>query len=160
MTDQIAASQISIQGPSLGTAGRCEPVLRALPQWFGIESANQHYLEAIQRFPTFLAHRSGTVIGFLTTRQHFPQSAEIYVTGVLPAFHRQGVGRALLQAAESHLSQQGVAYLQVKTLSASHPDAGYARTRAFYQAMGFQPLEEIKTLWDDANPALILIKKL
>jgi ribosomal protein S18 acetylase RimI-like enzyme len=152
--------KITIGGPSLGTAARCAPILRALPQWFGIEAANQHYLEAIQELPTFLAIQAERVIGFLTIKQHFPQAAEVYVTGVLPDFHRQGIGRALLGAAESDLRQQGVEYLQVKTLSDSHPDEGYARTRAFYLSVGFQPLEEIKTLWDEANPALLLIKKL
>ena len=52
------------------------------------------------------------------------------------------------------------AVLQVKTLSESHPDAGYAKTRAFYRAMGFHPLEEFKTLWGEANPCLLMVKKL
>jgi len=160
MTDQITAPQISILGPSFGTAARCEPVLRALPQWFGIEAANQHYLTAIQQLPTFLASDGERVLGFLSVKRHFPRTAEIYVTGVLPEFHRRGIGSALLLAAEDDLRQEGVEYLQVKTLSASHPDEGYARTRAFYLSVGFEPLEEIKTLWDEANPALLLIKKL
>ncbi|MFC1996619.1 GNAT family N-acetyltransferase [Chloroflexota bacterium] len=84
----------------------------------------------------------------------------MYVTGVLPQYHRQGVGREILFAAEYYLRDQGVLYLHVKTLSDSHPDPGYAKTRAFYLAMGFTPLEEIKTLWDEANPALLLVKKI
>lgn len=27
-------------------------------------------------------------------------------------------------------------------------DGNYARTRAFYQAVGFKPLEEFKQIWD------------
>jgi ribosomal protein S18 acetylase RimI-like enzyme len=75
-------------------------------------------------------------------------------------YHRYGVGRAMLLAAENYLRDLGVQYLQVKTLSDSHPDEGYAKTRAFYQAMGFHPLEEFKTLWGEANPCLLLIKQL
>lgn len=46
----------------------------------------------------------------------------------------------------------------MKTLSAAHPDPGYALTRAFNLASGFRPLEEFPTLWDPSNPALQLIK--
>ena len=150
----------SVQGPFLGKADLCEPVLRSLPAWFGIEEANQHYLEAIQQLPTFLALEEQQVVGFFTLMQHYPIAAEIYVTGVLPQYHRRGVGHAMLDAAEGYLREQGVQFLQVKTLSESHPDEGYAKTRAFYRAVGFHPLEEFKTLWGEANPCLLLIKNL
>jgi len=156
----MSSTKITIEGPSLGKADLCEPVLRSLPEWFGIEEANAHYLDAIDRLPTFIAGNGEHVMGFLTIYEHFPKSAEVFVTGVLPQFHRRGLGRALLRAAETYLRKTGVEYLQVKTLSESHADEGYAQTRAFYLAMGFQPLEEIKTLWNEDNPALLLIKKL
>ena len=156
----MSKTKIIIQGPFLEKADLCEPVLRSLPEWFGIEETNLHYLDAIDRLPTFLAMNGNQVMGFLTILQHYPKSAEVFVTGVLPQYHRRGIGRALLRKAEAYLCQQGVEYLQVKTLSESHPDEGYAQTRTFYLAMGFQPLEELKTLWDEANPALLLIKKL
>jgi len=66
----------------------------------------------------------------------------------------------MLGEAVAWLREQGVEYLQVKTLSASAPDEGYAKTRAFYHAMGFRDLEEFPLLWDPSNPALQLIKRL
>ena len=77
---------------------------------------------------------------------------------VLPEFHRRGIGRALLLHAETMLALDGVEFLQVKTLAASRPDEGYERTRAFYFAYGFRPLEEFQELWDAENPALQMIK--
>jgi hypothetical protein len=68
------------------------------------------------------------------------------------------VGRLMVRHVEQRLGAAGVEFLQVKTLSASRPDAGYERTRAFWLACGFRPLEEFPTLWDPANPALQLIK--
>jgi hypothetical protein len=56
------------------------------------------------------------------------------------------------------LAADGVEFLQVKTLAPSKPDEGYARTRAFYLARGFRPLEEFRNLWDAENPALQMIK--
>ena len=40
----------------------------------------------------------------------------------------------------------------------SKADDGYDRTRAFYLAYGFRPLEEFPDLWGAENPALQLIK--
>ena len=48
----------------------------------------------------------------------------------------------------------------MKTLSAAHPDPGYAGTRAFYAAVGFVPLMELPDLWDPGNPCLVMVKAL
>jgi hypothetical protein len=47
----------------------------------------------------------------------------------------------------------------VKTLGASRESEHYARTRRFYEARGFVPLEEFPNLWP-GNPALQLVKRL
>jgi ribosomal protein S18 acetylase RimI-like enzyme len=96
----------------------------------------------------------------LTWLVHTPFAAEVYVMGVLPAFHHQGIGRQLLAHVESLLAKDGVEFLQVKTLSPSKPHHGYEATRAFYLAYGFRPLQEFPDLWDSENPALQMIKKI
>lgn len=150
-----------IEGPCLGQGAVGEALLRTLPEWFGIEAAVLHYRDAMATLPTWLARSdTGTVLGFLTLKVHTPYAAEIYVMGVLPTVHRQGVGRALVQAAEAFLRTQGIEYLQVKTLAPSHPDEGYARTRAFYLALGFRPLEELPQVWGAENPCWLMVKRL
>jgi GNAT superfamily N-acetyltransferase len=59
-----------------------------------------------------------------------------------PSRHRDGAGRALVAALEADLIADGTAFLQVKTQGPAYPDPGYQRTRQFYAAVGFQPLEE------------------
>lgn len=152
--------EVTIEVPATGKASLCEPILRSLPDWFGIEEDIRKYLAEINRLPTFLALDRGDVLGFLTLKQHFAQSAEILIMGCLPKVHRQGIGRELVKAAEDWLLDQGVEYLQVKTLGPSRPDPGYEVTRAFYQALGFAPLEEFKQIWDEDNPCLVMVKKL
>lgn len=152
--------EIEIKGPILGQSELCGPILQALPDWFGIEEATRQYVADTAVLPTFLAFANNQTIGFLTLKPHTEYAAEIHVMGILPEWHRQGVGRALLAASEDHLREIGVEFLQVKTLSARHPDEGYGRTRQFYLAMGFRPLEEFPTLWGEANPCLQLIKVL
>lgn len=133
----------------------CESILRALPEWFGIEEATAAYIRDVAELPTFAAGEHG----FVSLKLHGPRAAEVYVMGVLPQRHREGVGTALLAAAEDYLRRRGVDYLQVKTLGPSRPDEGYERTRRFYEAQGFVPLEEIHGLWE-GNPCLLLVKRL
>jgi hypothetical protein len=104
-------------------------LLRALPEWFGIETAIVEYVRSAEELPTYCARQVADVVG------------------------------VLLQAAEADLRNASVRWLQVKTLGPSRPAEEYARTRAFYRACGFDPLEEIHELWDD-NPCLLMIKSL
>ena len=142
-----------------------ERLLRLLPTWFGIESAVAGYIEAARRLPTYLARPADSAeettppAGVLLAERHFPHAAEIHLMAVDPARHREGIGRALVAAAEADLAVDGVRFLQVKTLGPSHPDEGYERTRRFYTGVGFQPLEEITGLWP-GSPCLIMIKTL
>jgi ribosomal protein S18 acetylase RimI-like enzyme len=152
--------KIIIQGPIFDAASVCEPILRSLPEWFGIEEATAQYIKDTDTLPTLLASINGEVVGFLTLKQHSDFAAEIHVMGVRPEVHRTGIGHALVEKAEETLRRRGVEYLQVKTLSPAHPDKHYARTREFYQAMGFRPLEEFKELWGEENPCLQLVKSL
>ena len=149
-----------VEGPCLGVAALCEPILRSLPDWFGIEEAIVQYVADIDHLPTFLARDGDEVAGFLSLKQHNPYSAEVYVMAVRQEMHRKGLGQALVAQAEEWLRDQGVEYLQVKTLGPSHSDPGYARTRAFYLAVGFRPLEEFGQIWDEKNPCLIMVKQL
>jgi GNAT superfamily N-acetyltransferase len=144
--------------PQPGQSALCEPILRALPRWFGREASTQQYLRDIEVQPTFVAAIDMLPVGFLTLTEHSPYAAEIHVMAVLPTHHRQGVGRALLSAAEAYLQTRGVALLQVKTLGPRHPSIDYALTRAFYLGVGFRLLEEFPDLWGADLPCWQLVK--
>jgi N-acetylglutamate synthase-like GNAT family acetyltransferase len=149
-----------ITGPLQNQSSVCVPILRNLPEWFGIEEAILDYECEIELLPTFVAKTDGSVIGFLSLKQHNHFSAEILVMAVHPDAQHSGIGRALVAAAENHVRLLGIEYMQVKTLGPSRPDEGYARTRAFYEAIGYRPLEELTMIWDEHNPCLIMIKSL
>lgn len=136
-----------------------EGLLRALPEWFGIEDSLLEYVEAARSAPTYLAVTENEVVGVLLLARHFPAAAEVTLMAVGPSHHRRGVGTTLLAAAERDLVAGGCELLQVKTLGPSHPDTHYAATRRFYAARGFRPVEELTDLWP-GNPCLIMIKVL
>jgi GNAT superfamily N-acetyltransferase len=148
----------TIKEPAQGAGDACDSILRDLPEWFGIESAIEHYVQACQSLPTLIAQMAEQPVGLLALKQHSSYAAEVYVMAVRPHFHRKGIGKALLIEAEKYLAKCGVEYLQVKTLAPSHPSSHYASTREFYTAMGFKPLEEFPTLWGAENPCLIMVK--
>jgi GNAT superfamily N-acetyltransferase len=137
-----------------GSGASCREILATIPTWFGIAEANENYIAMAEREPTILASLDGRDVGILVLKHHSPYASEVYLMAVRAEHHRHGIGRALLQRADAQLARAGVEYLQVKTLSASAEDEGYAKTRAFYLAYGFRPLEEFPDLWDPQNPAL------
>ena len=141
-----------------GSGEVCRQVLAALPTWFGIPESVDDYIAVAEANPTVVASVDGRDAGLLTLVLHNEYSAEIYVMGVRAEHHRRGIGRTMLGAAESWLAGRGVEFLQVKTLSARRDDAGYAKTRAFYEGSGFRPLQEFPELWGPDNPALQMIK--
>jgi GNAT superfamily N-acetyltransferase len=149
-----------IEGPYFEMANLCVPILRSLPDWFGIEAAILHYATEIDNLPTLLAYESGRVVGFASLKQHTAYSAEVYVMAILSQSQRKGIGRALINRSQEWLRSHDIEYLQVKTLGPSDPDASYAKTRAFYEAMGFRALEEFRQIWDESNPCLIMVRKL
>jgi GNAT superfamily N-acetyltransferase len=134
--------------------------MRALPQWFELEGGLLELVEAARTSPTFIATEEGGDVGFLTLKPQMPYAAEITAMGVLPSWHRRGIGRALVEEACCSALKQGVRLLQVKTLGPSHPSEHYARTRAFYEALDFIPLEETTSVWGPSNPCLILVRPL
>ena len=137
----------------------CERVLRALPEWFGIEASLVQYVRDTNDLPTWIVESHGQPVGFVTVREHTPRAAEIHCIAVLPGEHRRGVGRAMLAFVENRLRSRGFHFLQVKTLGPSRPCEEYERTRHFYEAVGFTALEEFPNLWP-GNPCLLMVKAL
>ena len=143
-----------------GSGEVCRTVLATLPTWFGVPESVEDYVARAEANPTVVATVEGEDVGLLTLELHSPYAAEVYVMGVRPEHHRQGIGRQMLGVAEAWLRERDVEYLQVKTLSPRHPDPGYELTRAFYFAVGFRPLEEFPDFWQPQNPALQMVKAL
>ena len=154
------STEVHVRLRPTGAGEVCRAVLATLPTWFGFPDVNEEYAGTADTNPTFVASVGGDDVGLLTLVTHTPYAAEVHLMAVRPEHHRHGVGRALLQSAEAELVASGIEYLQVKTLSDSHPDEGYVRTRAFYRSVGFRPLEELRTLWSPDQPALLFVKRL
>jgi GNAT superfamily N-acetyltransferase len=154
----MSSDGMNIRGPITGMAKDAETILRSLPEWFGIEQALLEYARNTEALPTFVAEQGGSVIGFLSLREHFAASWEIDCVAVHADTRAHGIGQALLQHAERWLFQRGAMFLQVKTLADSHPSQAYAETRRFYELAEFVPVEVFPTLWGERLPVLLSVK--
>lgn len=131
-------------------------ILRTLPDWFGLPESTRAYIEESAAMPFFAYRQAGEAVGFVALKETGPYTAEIFVMGVLPEYHRKGIGRALFGALYEYAKEKGYEFLQVKTVDAGHYEE-YDRTRLFYEGLGFRKLEVFPALWDAWNPCLVLV---
>ncbi|MFT4184425.1 MAG: GNAT family N-acetyltransferase [Rhizobium sp.] len=135
-----------------------QETLNDLPKWFGIPASIAAYMQKAEALPMLACLApDGTAIGFLSVNLTSKFAAEVYVMGVKAGWHRLGVGQALIAAAKEQAVSINARFLTVKTIAASKSDENYAATRAFYESVGFLPVEESPTLWDRGNPCLFMI---
>lgn len=135
-------------------------ILKNLPQWFGIDSAINDYVHGVKATTFFAAYDNENPIGFISIKISNEYTAEIYVMGIKELYHRKGIGTTLVEKAKLFLKNAGYKFLIVKTLGESCDYEYYARTRKFYKKCGFFPLQEIKEIWGEENPCLIMLNVL
>jgi len=121
-------------------------LIQRLPEWFGIEASNRACIAALGRLPTFVVESDSGVAAFMALEETSAEAAEIHIMAVAPQLHRRGIGRAMASHWEAWGRSRGLSILHVRTLAPSHPDPYYARTRAFYRALGFLPVFETTAL--------------
>ena len=149
---------ITIEERSAGSGAICRDILATIGDWFGLPASNAAYENLAETGPAVVALDAGMPVGLMMLKRHFDTALEIYFIGVMRDRHRQGVGRALMDHAETAARAEGRRFLTVKTQGPSAGYEPYERTRRFYQALGYAPLEEFTEIWDAQNPALLMVK--
>jgi GNAT superfamily N-acetyltransferase len=136
----------------------CREVLRELPDWFGHPGGREAVSRRLAPHDVLCARDGkGVTLGVVVLAYHFATSAEIYWLAVRPAFHRQGIGRALIGRACEHARAKGCQTLLTTTPGPSETTGPYALTRRFYRAMDFWPLIE-QTPYGPGHPILFLVR--
>ena len=135
-------------------------VLEQLPEYFGIPEANKQYIKDSAELEMGVWFDNKTPRGFIIPKPTSEHAVSIHLVAVIGRYHRQGIGKALIEAVVSWAKNRNYSYLTVKTLAETHPDEGYKKTRLFYQSQRFYPIEVFPTLWDEANPCLLMIRYL
>jgi GNAT superfamily N-acetyltransferase len=138
----------------------CRNTLKELPLWFGLPQSNEEYCDKVKLYRFIEILNEGKGIGFVSIKSNNEFVAEIYVMGILPQYHRQGIGTLLMERICIELKRNGYRYLEVKTLDESRESEEYRKTRLFYEKVGFIPLDVVLHEWGEENPCLIMIKAL
>lgn len=156
-----AAMEVRPLGPR--DAAACDAIVASLPYHFGLETGRAACAAAVRSEDGLAAVAGDEVVGFLTWRRWYAASREITWMAVHAERRGAGIGRALLE----HLVAESAGharYLVVTTLSEATPEPGvadgYAGTRRFYERNGFEPVWEPAGWWDDANQAVVMVRRL
>jgi GNAT superfamily N-acetyltransferase len=141
-----------------GSGAVCRAILATIPEWFGLPASNAEYEGLAETGPAVVALDGETPVGLMLLKRHFDTALEIYFIGVMQNRHRRGAGRALMEHAEAAARAEGRRFLTVKTQGPSAGYEPYERTRRFYLALGYSPLEELDIGWGPENPTLLMAK--
>ena len=134
-------------------------VLEDLTEWFEVEESREGFIRDCKD-QTFLAAKDDDrIMGFLCLKKTGNATVELAVMGVMKEYHRNGVGRALVEKAEEAARADGYEFMQVKTVKMGLYE-DYDRTNLFYISCGFKEFEVLPLLWDEANPCQIYVMSL
>lgn len=133
-------------------------IAKSLPDFF-----NEQGLDMIKNeIPTHSvwgAYNGDRLVGCVSYKKLNDFSIDMTWLFVVPEFHGKNIGTQLvLQSLEKEKGDFKVC--QVKTLAETVEDEGYARTRKFYQKVGFVPIQIIHPYpgWGEENPCQIMVK--
>jgi GNAT superfamily N-acetyltransferase len=136
----------------------CCAIAARLPDYFTASGlrALRADLDRGELYGAFVADR---LVGFALYKELNPEAVELAWLAVDRPYWSQGIGTRLVSESMDRLATRYRA-CEVKTLAATVPDAGYARTRRFYAKLGFIPVEVIDPYpgWEPRNPCQIMVR--
>ncbi len=133
-------------------------IAKSLPEYF-----NDNGLADIEKeLPSQIvygAYAGKRMLGCASYQKINEHTLELAWLFVLDEFHGQGISTQLVVESLS-LEGMGFSVCQVKTLAETSKDEGFARTRSFYEKIGFIPIQIIDPYpgWDSGNPCQIMVK--
>jgi len=107
----------------------------------GLET-NETCAKGIKERFTLGAMVGSECIGIVSVEAPFPNNGSIYWIGVRKEYLRQGVGKALLEAAKALATRLGANSVTVEMKSPQEEELKTLRPWIFFQRMGFLPLFE------------------
>ncbi len=134
-------------------------VLEDLMQWFEVEESREGYIHDCAGWSFLAAKDDDRIMGFLCLKETGHATVELAVMGVMKEYHRNGVGRELVEMAKEVAKADGYEFMQVKTVKMGMYE-DYDRTNLFYISCGFKEFEIFPLLWDEANPCQIYVMSL
>ena len=132
-------------------------ILHALPDWFGLPDSTQKYIDDSRNMPFFRrrAGRAGSRIRGAEGNQP-PARGKFTSWAYCRNITEAASGSGCLRRFGRRQSREVIGCCRLKPCRRGHYEE-YDRTNAFYQRMGFLPLECLPTLWDEWNPCQVYV---
>ena len=123
------------------------------------ESSLEKIRKELKTHLLFAAFVNGKIVGFVTYKEINMEAVEMSWMAVYPKYRNKGIGTKLVKKTLDKLKNK-YRVCEVKTLAETRKDEGYAKTRNFYQRLGFISLEIIDPYpgWGKNNPCQIFVK--
>ena len=134
-------------------------VLEQLTEWCENPEGREGLISESSSLIMVADIEGGKPRGFTCLKQTGKDTIEIAVIGVLSAYHRSGIGRALFEATKKIAADAGYSFMQVKTVKYGMYDS-YDKTNLFYRGLGFKEFEVMPLFWDELNPCQIYVMAL
>jgi GNAT superfamily N-acetyltransferase len=123
---------------------QCTRLAAELPKWFGRPEANAMYSHKITAHECYSVKSNGNLAGLIALDFRIAATCNVWWLAVSPQFHRQGVGRALIERALNEARGRRCSHMAVETVSSKAENLEYELTRRFYLALGFKPFVEFE----------------
>lgn len=134
-------------------------ILESLKEWFEVEESREGYIRDCVDWIFLAAKDDDKEVGFLCLKETGNATVELAVMGVLKDYHRNGIGRQLVNKAKEVAKSSGYEFMQVKTVKMGMYE-DYDKTNRFYISCGFKEFELFPLYWDEANPCQIYVMSL
>ena len=134
-------------------------ILESLKEWFEVEESREGYIRDCVDWIFLAAKDDDKEVGFLCLKETGNATVELAVMGVLKDYHRNGIGRQLVDKAKEVAKSSGYEFMQVKTVKMGMYE-DYDKTNRFYISCGFKEFELFPLYWDEANPCQVYVMSL
>jgi GNAT superfamily N-acetyltransferase len=134
--------QVTLRSLTTEDAPAIAALAESLPQWFNRDVSGLACAEAARCPGVAAVGADGALLG-LVIWEHLATDTDIKWIMVAPELHRQGIGRKLMERAIAEAKTAGMIRLIVSTVAPTVDYEPYARSRAFYEALGFM-LERVE----------------
>jgi ribosomal protein S18 acetylase RimI-like enzyme len=123
---------------------------KSLTEWF-TPDCPEEVREFSKRLPGLVAiDEAGEIAGYVLWHEG-REEWEVHYLAVARELHRQGVGRKLIEHLLTLSREKGARWLRVGTVAPTEDYEPYARTRAFYESLGFTLQSMEPSGWEDGT---------
>ena len=133
-------------------------IAKTLPEFFTQQGLDEIKVQLPDQ-AVYGAYDGEELIACISYKKVNDSTIDIAFLFMLETYHGKGIGTRLV---EESLAVEGGEFkvCQVNTLAETVEDAGYARTRKFYEKLGFIPIEIIHPYpgWGMENPCQIYVR--